>query len=322
MGLRRKIIETIFAFLLLLVPFCVASSVTFPHSEAASFPVQITGYQYTPFPIYPGYPFTFLQVFLLNAGSTPIANTTVILQTVQPVQPAINGSNSKYIGTLPPSTPVPVTFMLEIANSSQAMNSTLTLNVLYNSGSASNFSIPFVEYPKATLAVMRTDSTTVYVGDGSDQLTFTVKNVGLAPAQFTELTLLPSNVFQVSIPSSINPLVALTMLNSSVGTLLPGQQGEATYLIQVSSSVNPGTYPLSFIASWRQNGATQPFVQQIIIPISIKETLSQSIYSFFVSNILIFIIIIVVIIAAAVATVASRRRRKRGVSKPGENYNG
>jgi hypothetical protein len=113
---------------------------------------------------------------------------------------------------------VTLNFILGVYNTSSAVNTSLTLIVKYNQGQTQRFSIPFVEYPKATLSIVGVTTPTVRVGDGADYVTLTVKNTGVVPAQFLTFTLLPSDVFQVSVPSSENPLLAVSAVNVSVGT--------------------------------------------------------------------------------------------------------
>lgn len=148
------------------------------------------------------------------------------------------------------------------------------------------------------------------IGDGSDYVTLEIKNVGTVSAQYTMLTLLPSNVFSPSIPSSESPLLALTASNQSAGTIMPGQTVNVTYIISVSSSVPQGEYSLGFLASWKQSSSTMSFVQELSIAITVHRTLVQSISSNFV-NPLVDIVLIIVIIAIILAVILALRSRRR-----------
>ncbi|PSO08826.1 hypothetical protein B9Q04_03520, partial [Candidatus Marsarchaeota G2 archaeon BE_D] len=70
-------------------------------------------------------------------------------------------------------------FILGVYNTYSAVNTSLTLIVKYNQGQTQRFSIPFIEYPKATLSIFGVTTPTVRVGDGADYVTLTVKNTGL-----------------------------------------------------------------------------------------------------------------------------------------------
>ena len=59
-------------------------------------------------------------------------------------------------------------FILGVYNTYSAVNTSLTLIVKYNQGQTQRFSIPFIEYPKATLSIFGITTPTVRVGDGAD----------------------------------------------------------------------------------------------------------------------------------------------------------
>ena len=273
--------------------------------------VSVSAYVYTPTRIYPGYPLASLQVILANTGNAPATGVNVTLGTSPPVSPAFPGATSRYVGILPVGTPVPVTFALAILNSSNVQNTTLSLKVTYNGVQSRVFAIPFDESPRATLQVTSTSQSTVNVGDSSDAITFTIANGGGAAAEFTTLTLIPSNVFQPSIPSTASPLLATTYLNSSLGTIRTSGSAKATYVISVSSSVSPGTYSVTLLVSWRQDGASAPFVQELSVPIQVHQSFGQS-FEQSVTNPIVLVVLVVVIVAiVAVILAVTRSRRKK-----------
>lgn len=273
--------------------------------------ISVSTYVYTPTRLYPGYPLASLQVVLANTGNAPAMGVNVTLGTSPPVSPAFPGSTNRYVGILPVGTPVPVTFALAIRNGSQAQNTTLPLTVTYNGVQSRVFMIPFSEEPKAILQVASVSQSTVNVGDSSDAITFTIVNTGGAAAEFATITLIPSNVFQPSIPSTASPLLATTYLNSSVGTIQANGQARATYVVSVSSSVLPGTYSVTLLASWRQDGASIPFVRQLSVPIQVHQSFSQT-FGQSVTNpvVLLLLVLVVVAIIAGVVAVTRRRRSK------------
>jgi hypothetical protein len=271
--------------------------------------IELGGFSYSPLRVYPGYPYAELTTVLVNTGTATASSVSVELNMSYPVYPLYNGSESQIVGYIPVGTPVTLNFILGVYNTSSAVNTSLTLIVKYNQGQIQRFSIPFIEYPKATLSIVGVTTPTVRVGDGADYVTLTVKNTGGVPAQFLTFTLLPSDVFQVSVPSSENPLLAVSAVNVSVGTLMPGQEANITYIIQVNSNIKHGVYPLSLVATWHQPGSTQPFIQELTVPIQVHRTLIQSFIHAFenlnsnpvlvLETILIIVLIIVVIVIAA-----------------------
>ncbi len=274
--------------------------------------IQLAGFSYNPLRVYPGYPYAELTAVLVNTGTATASSVSVELNTSYPVYPIYNGSETQTVGYMPVGTPVTLNFVLGVYNTSSAVNTSLTLIVKYNQGQTQRFSVPFTEYPKATLSVVGVTSPTVRVGDGADYVTLTVKNTGFAPAQFLTFTLLPSDVFQVSVPSSENPLLALSAVNVSVGTLMPGQEANITYIIQVNSNINHGVYPLSLVATWRQPGSTQPFIQELTVPIQVHRTLIQSFTHAFTdlgSNpLLVFETLLIIVLIIVVILIAARMR--------------
>ncbi len=271
--------------------------------------IQLAGFSYNPIRVYPGYPYAELTAILVNTGTATASSVSVELNISYPVYSIYNGSESQTVGYMPVGTPVALNFILGVYNTSSAVNTSLILIVRYNQGQTQRFSVPFIEYPKAALSIVGVTSPTVRVGDEADYVTLTVKNTGDVPAQFLTFTLLPSDVFQVSVPSSENPLLALSAVNVSVGTLMPGQEANITYIIQVNSNIKHGVYPLSVVATWRQPGATQPFIQELTVPIQVHRTLIQSfLHSFenlnsnpvLVLETLLIIILIIIVIAIAV----------------------
>lgn len=272
--------------------------------------VFLSAYSYTPSEIYPGYTRAALTVYLVDSGSSSATGVSATLATPYPVYPAYNGSNRVFVGYLPVGEPVPLNFVLGIANTTTSVNTTLTLTVQYNNGKQATFSIPFVEGPKANLEVVAVYTPTIRVGDGADYVTITLKNTGNAAALLPVFTLLPSNVFQPSVPSSENPLLAVSAVNVTTNSITPGSETNVTYVIQVSSNIPHGSYPLTVLATWRQQGSTLPFYQEVSVTLEVHPTLLQSAMTF--TSLLglnaLEIVLILVIIVLLIALGASARR--------------
>lgn len=297
------------------------SNGTYVFNQVVSFSVPIlgssnivvSGYAYNPTFVYPGTSLASLQVYVQNTGSSIASNVSAKLLTSNPVSAAYNGSTSAIIGYLPVGSPVPLTFVLSIANTSTPENTSLTLVVNYNGGLSQRFAIPFTEQPKAILQLQAVFTPKINIGDGSDYVTLAIKNIGTVSAQYAIVTMLPSNVFSPSVPSSESPLLALTASNQSVGTILPGQTVNVTYIIQVSSSIPQGQYSLGFLVSWRQSTTTTPFLQELATSVSVQRTLMQSVSANFANPIMDVVLIaaIIVVIVAVVLMLRSRRRNKK-----------
>lgn len=286
-------------------------------SQSIPFQIPILGYPsihlssffFIPSVIYPGYPSAQLQVVLVNTGNSVANDVNLTLSTSYPVQPFYPEANVRYVGLLPIGQPVNVLFPLAIANTSSTSNATLTLHVHYSSGDQI-YSIPFTEKPKAVLQVVKVETQRLSAGDGADFVTLTIRNIGISTAQGTSIALLPSNVFQPSIPSTASPLLAPTYLNTSVGDIPPGGEVNVTYVISVNQNIPAGTYRLSFIATWMQSGASLPFEQQIPVYLHVGQTFTQSLGQNLSNPILLLIIVfLIILIVVGVAVIARGRRR-------------
>ena len=257
-----------------------------------------------------------MDVTLVNSGTTPASDVNATLIPSSPVYAIGAGSLTRSIGLFPVGQTFPLTFTLGILNSSAAMNSTLTLSVQSPGAKALRFTIPFTEQPRANFQVVSLEASSVSIGDSSDSVGVVVGNTGAAEADFTAMTMLASNVFQPSIPTSASPLLAGSYLNATLGTVLPGQMRTGTFVIQVSSNIAPGTYPLSFILSWRQPGSPTPFVKEVTVQVNIQQTEVGAITSALTGNPIVLLVLLAVIVAVVV--VLFRRRRAQVAARPAQ----
>ncbi len=248
--------------------FYVPVSQRFPENPN----ISLSGYSYDPPLIYPGTKVASLQVLLANSGTTPASGVNVTLVPSNPVYAISEGSLTKSLGALPIGQSVPLTFTLGIVNSSAPINSTLTLSVRSSGTKPLTLSIPFTEQPKANFQILSVSAPQISVGDGSDQITVTVRNAGRTAARFTTFAMQPSNVFQPSTQGTFT-----TTANAAVGDLAAGKTANLTIAVQVNPNVQAGTYPLTLIATWSQLGATQQFTQAAKLAILVHPSVFQTI---------------------------------------------
>jgi len=274
--------------------------------------IQLSSYGYQPSSIYPGYPSAQLQIAILNNGNAPAYDVNATLYTAYPVKPLYPGANIKFIGFVPVGQPILVQFPLSIYNTTGAVNATLLLNIKYNGVKSINFTIPFIEYPKADLAVSNVITPQLSVGQSSAYITLSLKNEGSVAAEGASVALVPSNIFQPSIPSTISPLLATTYLNTTVGNIMPGQLTNVTYIVSINSNIPPGSYTLLFVASWTQPGAQYPFFEELPVQLQVHGTITQSLGEQFSNPVFLGIIalLLVLIIVGIIAIARSRRKAK------------
>jgi len=274
--------------------------------------IQLSSYAYLPSSIYPGYPSAQLQIAILNNGNAPAYDVNATLYTAYPAKPLYPGSNTKFIGFVPVGQPILVQFPLSIYNTTRAVNATLLLNIQYNDVKSINFTIPFVEYPKADLAVSNVVTPQLSVGQSSAYITLSLKNEGSVAAEGASVALVPSNIFQPSIPSTVSPLLATTYLNTSIGNVMPGQLTNVTYIVSINSNIPPGSYTLLFVASWTQPGAQYPFFEELPVQLQVHGTITQSLGEQFSNPIFLGIVaLLVVLIIVGIIAIARSRRKAR-----------
>jgi len=260
----------------------------------------LSGYSYNPALIFPGTIVASLQVVVFNSGATSGSNVSAILLPSSPVYSLTSGSLSQAAGLLPAGQSAPFTFTLGIQNSTEPINSTLTLLVTSAGETPVKFSIPFVEQPKADLRVISVSAPAISSGDGADELVLTLRNDGGAAAQLTTFTMQPSYVFEPSTQGSFT-----TTPNAGIGTVSPGKTANLTVIIQVNSNLEPRKYPLVLHATWTQLGSSQPFGQDIVLMLPVQASAFQ-----IANNVFFSVPFLVILIVLIVALIILRRRRR------------
>jgi hypothetical protein len=267
--------------------------------------IGLSGYTYNPPLIYPGTIVATLQVVIFNSGTTPASNLNVTLVPAKPVYPITNGSFTQTVGSLPVGQSYPFIFTLGILNSTIPANSTLGLSVRSSGTGPQEFTIPFVEQPKADFQVVSVSAPKVASGDGADQIIVTLRNVGDSAAQNTVFTMQPSYVFEPSTQGSFTTSVA-----AGGGTVSTGTTTNLTVVIQVNSNMKAGSYPLIFHATWMELGSTQPFSQDISLAIPVKLSVFQIIDGIIFTPLFIGIILVLIVALVALRTVRGRIRSR------------
>lgn len=266
--------------------------------------VGLSGFSFNPQLIFPGTVAASLQVVVYNSGTTPGTNVNVTLVPSSPVYALGKGSLSQVVGLLPVGQSAPLAFTIGILNSTTPLNTTLTLLVKPSGVAQTQYSIPFVEQPKAHFDVVSVDVPALASGDGADQIIVTIRNTGAASAQLATFSMQPSYVFEPSTQGSFT-----TTANVGVGTLSPGASANVTVVIQVNSNLQPGSYPLVFHATWSQLGSSQPFGQDLVMMLPVKASVFQIADSVLFS--VPFLVVVVLVIVGLLVLRSSRRARRR-----------
>lgn len=273
--------------------------------------IGLSGYSYNPSLIFPGMTVASLQVVIYNSGTTPGSNLNVTLFPSDPVYSITKGSLSQSVGLIPVGQSIPFTFTIGILNSSEPMNTTLTLHIASAGVAPQQFGIPFVEQPRANFKVVSVSAPQVASGDGADQVTISLRNEGGAAAQLATFTMQPSYVFEPSTSGSFT-----TPLAAGAGTIAPGASTNLVVVVQVNSNIQSGSYPLIFRATWTQLGSTQPFSQDITLMIPVSLSVFQIVNGAIFSLPFLGAVVVLIVAFVLFRRARSRRRPTEAQSKP------
>ncbi|AHC51474.1 hypothetical protein SUSAZ_05630 [Sulfolobus acidocaldarius SUSAZ] len=251
--------------------------------------------------VFPGYYDVRLLTILTNYGNGIAENASISMSS--PFQ--VISSPEIKIGALPIGSPVNVTFLINIPNSTIPKTYTVNFTVTFDGGKA-NYQYALNVYPKANIIITNVKYSTINPGDSNVPITITLKNAGNATAKNVIARLGTSDVIYPHVSSS-NPLQALTASEVFVGDINPQQTVNVTFVVDISGGASPGVYPLAIAATWNQTGAIFPFEQSDTFYV----TISQPFISQLFSSPLIYVIIAIIIIVIIIVVVLARFRRKK-----------
>ncbi len=287
--------------------------------------IRLLGFRTEPPVIYAGINASLITVYLVNTGNVMASNVTVTLVSPGPVEPLEQGYSTVRLGYLPPGRPVNITFPLRLGNVTRleylaqpsvsvrvpsSYNTTLRL-IVSGDGFNETLDVPVKVYPRAYFTIVNSYHDSVSAGASNTYITVTMINVGGAQAKYLVAALMPNSIFKPYIPSSENPVVALTAFNYTVGNVNNYQEFNVTFVVSVSSAIPSGTYYLPVLLTWYQPPTMQVMHQMVLIPVTIKPAFSFSLGFPSLSNsdlILITVAVLIVIILAVMVAVGSRRR--------------
>ncbi|MGC9072500.1 MAG: COG1361 S-layer family protein [Acidilobus sp.] len=299
-----------------------ASQVRFPVAIVGFSDVIVNGYRTTPPVIYAGLQAATLTVYISNRGNSPASNVTVFLNLTGLAYPLYPDSNVVHLAYLPPGYVVNITFPLELENVTELRQTAfgyfrvpVPSNIaayLVVKGIGIDEICPLEIYiaPSAHFVVAKSNYPRITPGSSDFYLTVTLGNAGTADGDFVTVTLLPNPVFTPYVPSSENPVVAMTLWNSSVGNVPAGSESNVTFVLSVSSGVRPGTYVVPLLINWLQPPTMQPMHEVILVPVTVSPSISLSSLSSFISpsELTLYLVVAVVVIIVVVMAAIGRRR--------------
>lgn len=255
--------------------------------------------------IFPGYYDVRVEAIITNYGNGIAEDANISIVSPFPIISSRNIS----LGAIPIGVPINVTFLMNVPNETIPGTYQLKFVITYDGGKlvkTQNVTI----YPKANIVIEKVIYPTLTSGASQVPITFVLKNVGNATAKNIVVYLGSSDVIKPYVSTS-NPLSALTAQEAMVGELKPGQEVNVTYVVEISSGVQPGTYPLTLVFVWNQTGSFVPFAQTQTTNVTISPSAFAKFTTQITANpIVLLLVIIIVVLIILVVVVAVRFRKK------------
>jgi len=187
-----------------------------------------------------------IQFVIANSGNGIARNITVTVLTGRNIN-ILSSVRKFFIPALLPGSSINEGIFVS-ANYTASTNANLIINVTYYS---SNFKQNFSKVFNKTIYIMPSAQfqvtgveTQAYPGATNVPVTLTIKNVGNEVAKEVQVS------FQ-----SIYPITPIDS-NAYIEKLLPGEEVNVTFVINVDLNGYPGNYPITIFETWKQpNGS-------------------------------------------------------------------
>ena len=247
----------------------------------------------TPPKVYSGSKQVALRVSMINSGRGAVKNLEVFLDLQDPFKASSTGSDRAFIGTVQPSQPSQVQFLLDLADNAEPGNYPLKLKANIEGSNQTTIGIiDFTVAEKARFALLSITPETIHAGDSGVTLRVTIKNVSKMKAESVRLQLMAGNYFSGS-------------LSDLLGTMNPGETKTASFTVDIDEKTVPQQYTVDLRLDWTQD---EVYNLNDTLPLSI--TVEES------GPPLPLIAIAVLIIAVILFGYIRRRRQRKREKKP------
>lgn len=206
--------------------------------------------------VYPGDSQIALTVILVNSGFGSMNDFKVTLNAQHPFKRSSTGSDEAYIGTVRPSQVAQVRFLLDVSEDAQPGNYPLELYAVQGSGRSLIGVVSFTIAEKASFRIVEATPTTVKSGDSGVSMKVKIRNEGGVKAESVRVRLMAGNYFSGT-------------LSDLLGTMNPGEERTAFFLIDVDSRAIPGDYTADLRVEWTQDGV---YSLNTTLPVTVNVT--------------------------------------------------
>ena len=258
--------------------------------------VEVQGYMLNPPQIFPGTQDAEMYIFIVNSGNITASNVNVNVSARSPI--SIISSSKTTIGLLPPGTPVQLTYLISV-NESSSSPASVPLYVQITYGGKSHETILALPISGRASFSVSPSSIAVTQGDSDYYVTYTLYNYGNVTAKDVQA--------QLMLPNTISGNTF-----DYLGDISPGSNSTATFSLDVDSNAPTGTYGAVIEVMWQQSNAPgQEFVSRIPVTFTIKESLLNQVVGFLFTPPTVYLtaLLIIVIVAAVIAVLVVRGRR-------------
>ena len=243
-----------------------------------------------------------IELSVQNVGDGMAKNVSIDLEGGQGLSVS-SSANHIFIGSLPAGQSATETVFVS-SNSSYVGNATLHAAVSYSNSDYSNAtrSVIPINLSIAPSAIFNITgvSDSLLPGAAYSKIMFTLKNTGNEPAQGITVSL-----------QSIYPLSPIAG-TAYISDLSPDESTNVTFYVSVSSTGEPGQYPVTVYEQWKQPNAanSQQFEGSTDYYAQVYSSSGSATYSI-VENAIEVIVAIVIIIAIYKRIAKSRRKNTR-----------
>lgn len=206
--------------------------------------------------VYPGDAQVALTVLLVNSGLGSVNDLKVSLEISPPFKRSSTGSDETFIGTIRPGQVVQARFLLDVSEEAEPGNYPLKLYAVEGSNKSLIGEISFTVAEKASFKIVEVTPTTVRAGDSGVAFKVTVRNEGGVKAESVRVRLMAGNYFSGT-------------LSDLLGTMNPGEERTAFFLIDVDGKAIPGIYAADLRVEWTQD---EVYSLNDTLPIAINVT--------------------------------------------------
>ena len=234
-----------------------------------------------------------LNVYLVNSGNSTASDVSVELGFPSSFSPSYPGSNKVTLGEVPIGEPVLVTFFFDVEDVTPSPSSyEFQISLAYKEQQAV-YPIQVMVSSKADFKDPSDTLPSLQQGSSNVNLVLSLTNIGNTTAKSTQAQLLLPNQF-----------TGTTF--SFLGDVSPKISNIASFSLDTSSNIAPGTYYATLRIIWLQDNApSRQFTQDISLSLKVNQSLLGDLKN----NLTYIIIVIVVVIAGIVITVFYRRRK-------------